>query len=117
MPHTVQKHTKYRGRWHRTAYVILERHGLSYFQQTTHCEINGREVLKLTSLLFEVYLKDNKLTFLYLRDCSVGTATRYGLDDPRIESRWGAGVSAPVQTDPGAHPASYIMGIMSLARG
>jgi hypothetical protein len=44
---------------------------------------------------------------------SVGIATRYGLDDPGIESRWGARFSAPVQTGPGAHPASYTMGIGS----
>ena len=30
-------------------------------------------------------------------------ATRYGLDGPGIESRWGARFSAPVQTGPGAH--------------
>jgi len=36
---------------------------------------------------------------------------RYGLDGPGIEARWG-GVrfSAPVQTGPGAYPASYTMG-------
>jgi len=39
------------------------------------------------------------------RDCSVGTATRYRIDGPGIESRWGARISAAVQTDPGAHPA------------
>jgi len=44
------------------------------------------------------------------RDSSVGIATRYGLDGPGIESRWEARVSAPVQTGPGAHPASYTMG-------
>ena len=44
------------------------------------------------------------------RDSSVGIATRYGLDGPGIESRWGARFSAPVQTGPGAHPASCIMG-------
>ena len=44
------------------------------------------------------------------RDGSVDIATRYGLDDPRIESRWGARFSAPVQTGPGAYPASYKMG-------
>ena len=43
------------------------------------------------------------------RDSSVGIATRYGLDGPGIESRWGARLSAPVQTGPGPHPASYIM--------
>jgi hypothetical protein len=41
---------------------------------------------------------------------SVGIATGYGLDGPRIESRWGARFSAPVQTGPGAYPASCTMG-------
>jgi hypothetical protein len=41
---------------------------------------------------------------------SVGMATDYGLDGPGIESRWGAIFSAPVQTGPGTHPASYTMG-------
>ena len=40
----------------------------------------------------------------------VGTATGYGLDGPGIEFRWEARFSAPVQTGPGAHPASYEMG-------
>ena len=39
----------------------------------------------------------------------VGIATGYGLDGPGIESI-GARLSAPVQTGPGAHPASYRMG-------
>jgi hypothetical protein len=43
-------------------------------------------------------------------DSSVGVATGYGLDCPGIESRWGARFSAPVETGPGAHPASYTMG-------
>ena len=41
---------------------------------------------------------------------SVGIATGYGLDGPGIESWWGARFSAPVQTSPGAHPASSTMG-------
>ena len=41
---------------------------------------------------------------------SVGISTGYGLDGPGIESRWGARFSAPVQTGPGAHPASCTMG-------
>jgi len=41
---------------------------------------------------------------------SVGMATGYGLDSPGIESRWGSRFSAPVQTGPGAHPASCKMG-------
>ena len=44
------------------------------------------------------------------RDSSVRIATGYGLDGPGIESRWGARFSAPVQTGPGAHPASCTMG-------
>ena len=40
----------------------------------------------------------------------VGIATGYGLDGPGIESRWAARFSAPVQTGPGAHPASCKMG-------
>jgi hypothetical protein len=37
----------------------------------------------------------------------VSIATGYGLDGPGIESPVGARFSAPVQTGPGAHPASY----------
>ena len=48
------------------------------------------------------------------RDSSAGIATRYGLDGLGIESRWGARSSAPVQTDPGAHPAFYTLGTASL---
>ena len=42
-------------------------------------------------------------------DSAVGISTRYGLEGPRIESRWG-GFTAPVQTGPRTHPASYAMG-------
>jgi hypothetical protein len=47
------------------------------------------------------------------RDSSVGVATGYGLDGPGIEYRSGAKFSAPVQSGPGAHPASYTMGTAS----
>ena len=36
-----------------------------------------------------------------------GTATRYLLDGPGIDARWGATFSAPVQTGLDAHPAFY----------
>ena len=36
----------------------------------------------------------------------VGIATGYGLDGPGIESRWWARFCAPVEIDPGPHPAS-----------
>ena len=44
------------------------------------------------------------------RGSSVGIVTRYGLGGPGIESRCGWDFSGPVQTGPGAHPASYTMG-------
>ena len=40
---------------------------------------------------------------------SVGIATDYGLDGPRIETRWGE-IFRAVQTGPAAHPASCTMG-------
>jgi hypothetical protein len=50
------------------------------------------------------------------RDSLVGIATRYGLDGPGIESRWGAIFSAPFQTGPRANPASYTVGTGSFPR-
>jgi len=44
------------------------------------------------------------------RDSSVGITTRYGVDGPEIESRWGARFSATVQTGPWAHLTSCTMG-------
>ena len=42
--------------------------------------------------------------------CSVGIATRYGLDGPCIEYLGGARFSAPVQTGPETHPDSCTLG-------
>ena len=50
------------------------------------------------------------LLIMESRDSSVGIATRYGLDGPGIESRWGARFSAPVQTGPADNPASCTTG-------
>ena len=44
------------------------------------------------------------------RDSSVGIATRKEMDGLGSESRCGTRFSAPVQTVPGDHPASYTMG-------
>jgi hypothetical protein len=46
-----------------------------------------------------------------LGNSSVGTATRYELDGPGIQSWWRARFSAPVLTDPGAQLTSYTMDI------
>ena len=48
------------------------------------------------------------------RDSSVGIAARYGLDGAWTESRWGRDFR---QIGPGAHQASYKMGIESLSLG
>jgi hypothetical protein len=47
-------------------------------------------------------------------DSSVAVVTRYGLDGPGIESRWGRDFP---QTGPGAHPTSYTMGTGSFPGG
>jgi len=39
------------------------------------------------------------------------------LDDPGVESRWWVIFSSPVQTGPGAHPASCTMGTGSFPEG
>ena len=39
-----------------------------------------------------------------------GYSDKLGMDGPGIESRWEARFSGPVQTGPGAHPASCTMG-------
>jgi len=51
------------------------------------------------------------------RFSSVGIATGYGLKGPGIESRWRQDFSLPVQTGPGAHPASCTMGTGSFPGG
>jgi len=55
------------------------------------------------------YIKERFKFELVDRENSVGTATRYGLDGPGIESRWEARYSVPFQTGPVAHSASYTM--------
>jgi hypothetical protein len=53
----------------------------------------------------------NVAVVLFRGPVSVGCiATGYGLDGPGIGSRCGRDFSAPVQTGPGAHPASCTMG-------
>ena len=58
----------------------------------------------------------NRISYSRGRDSSVGIASRYGLDGPGIESRWGAILSSAVQTDPRAHPTSYTTVTESFAR-
>ena len=51
------------------------------------------------------------------RDGVVGIATRYGLGDPRVESRGGGGIFAPAQTGPRAYLAFCEVGNGSISRG
>ena len=51
------------------------------------------------------------------RDSAVGIATCYGLGRSGDGIPVGAKFSAPVQTGPGAHPASCTMGTGSPSRG
>jgi hypothetical protein len=70
-------------------------------------------VVRLSSLgTSRLYPQEIFLVLIYARgrDSSFGIATGYGLEDPGIESRWGARFFAHVQTGPGAHPASCTMG-------
>ena len=63
-------------------------------------------LLNVTVRLVKVYRNS------VVRDSSVGIATSYRLDGPEIESRLGGGRDFPhsVQTGPGVHPVSFIMG-------
>jgi len=58
--------------------------------------------------------------FLIYNKCgpgsSVSIATDYGMDGPGIKPRWGRDFP-PVQTSPGAHPASCTMGTGSFLGG
>ena len=47
------------------------------------------------------------------RDSSVGIATRYGLDAPGTESRYGRDFTHPSKTGPGSHPDSYKKGYLA----
>ena len=82
--------------------------------------------MKLLNFCWKSVLPDTKIfelihvdigTVTMGRDSAVGIVTRYGLDGPGIESRWGERFSAPVQTGPGAHPASCAVGTEPLSRG
>ena len=61
-------------------------------------------------LHFRITVLFSVLVIYVGRDSADGILTRYELDGPGIEFRWGARFSAPVQSGPGAHPAYYTMG-------
>jgi hypothetical protein len=91
--------------WGRVFHFLYSAWTHSYPKEPT---LNSVDILlwSVIELLFLI------ISFTMGRHGSVGIATLYELDCLEIESRWGWGArfSAPVQTCPGAHPASYTMG-------
>jgi len=81
--------------------VLLEK--LTGLQLVKKFHGTPRFITALTSVRLTTYLNSGP-------GISVVIATGYGLDGAGIESRRGARFSAPVQTGPGAHPASCRMG-------
>ena len=70
------------------------------------------------TLTDSAYLPHISYTLILLgSDSSVSIATRYEPDGAGIESQWGMRFYAPVQTGPGAHPASYTMGTGDIPGG
>jgi len=57
--------------------------------------------------LSQVFIIIIIIIIIIIMDNLLLIATRYGLDGPGIEFRWGARFFAPVRTDRAAHPASY----------
>jgi hypothetical protein len=57
-----------------------------------------------------VHAYEINMSTIHIFSCGPGSvaglATGYGLDGPGIEPRLGARFSSPIQTGPGAHPAS-----------
>ena len=80
------------------------------------CNVLQTVYVPLGKLNFTAKLYTYKYYEFVNRDSSVGIATRYRLDGPGMECRWGE-FPAPVQNGPEAHSASYTMGIGSLPGG
>ena len=113
--------------------IYITTHGAEYikFEDTIRCLYTHKTKDRTSTCNFHkaanhkcytfqkasVYHHSHELRYPYVntvcRGSSIGIATRYGLDSPGIESRWGSRLSAPVQTCPGTHQASETMGTRS----
>ena len=103
----------------RKAQVSMGRWRQEWFQEDEAYEVdwnksrtasNGRILLRRPTLYQSCSAMEEEV-----RNSSIGIATRYGLDDPGIQCRWGARSSASVQNEPATHAASYKMRIRSLS--
>jgi hypothetical protein len=85
-------------------------------ERTEHslCSYARPTAAKFPSLCGTLHYKPKRIKYssekLVGRDSSVDIVTGYGLDGPGIETPAGARFFPPVQTGPGAHPASYTVG-------
>jgi len=73
----------------------------------------GRAVSIIASYMVSPGAKSSlgdRLSWSEFFGCYPQILQHYGPDGPGTESRWGTRFSAPVQTGPGAHSASYTMG-------
>ena len=77
---------------------------------STLCMVSFLQLMLLKWQLSQLFRIREKLVLLnYGPGSVVSIATGYGLDGPKIESRWGRDFP-PVQTGPETHPASFKMG-------
>ena len=88
-----------------SAVCLRQVHNVFQSEFSTDCDL----VLPLSVYSILCFLFWGHLLAQWRPGSSVGIATDYGLDGPGIESRWGRDFT-PVQTGPGAHPASCTMG-------
>ena len=93
----------------------MRRSELDDLSRNVHVTTRVKHLLLKVELGRNRFPSISRITLIYVTvfcglGSVVGIATGYGLDGPGIEFRWGARFSAPVQTGPGAHPASCTMG-------
>jgi hypothetical protein len=85
-----------------------------YMSYVCHTVCHMYVCIFVTATCF-LYLKTNKFVFVFHvgRDSSVSIATRYGLDGPGIEFRWGRDFSHPARPalGPTQPPIQWVPGL------